>query len=417
MASPTVKLPAPKSPTTKPPAMKLPTIKLRPQRPDRLRHPWVYDNEIATGPPEGFENGGVVRVVDARGKTLGAGYLNARSKIAVRYLTRRGDVPVDAAFWRSRIVHAHEFRQAHCLEGGALPVAYRLVHGESDSLPGLIVDIYGPFVVVQFLALGLEPWREAIVSALQDLLAPAGIYERSDSAVRRLEGLEERVGVLAGEPPPDELALDDGGMTILADLKTGAKTGLFLDQRQNQQAAANQARGRDVLNCFAYTGLFGLRAALAGAKSVTDVEISPEFTALGRRQWERSEVAIPHSGVTENVFDYLRSLETQSYRTDMVVLDPPAFTKNRSSRDGAIRGYNEINRVALRLLRPGGVLVTCSCSHHLSAPEFREIVEGAARDAGRTLKLIEGRGQPADHPVLLDAPESEYLKCLILAAE
>lgn len=324
---------------------------------------------------------------------------------------------MDDAFWRSRIVRAQEFRQAHCLEGDALPVAYRLVHGESDSLPGLIVDVYGPFVVVQFLALGLELWREAIVSALQDLLAPSGIYERSDSAVRRLEGLEERVGVLAGEPPPDELVLDDDGMTVLADLKTGAKTGLFLDQRQNQKAAANQARGRDVLNCFAYTGLFGLRAALAGAKSVTDVEISPEFTALGRRQWERNGIVLPPSGVTENVFDYLRSLEAGSYRTDMVVLDPPAFTKNRGSRDGAIRGYNEINRVALRLLRPGGVLVTCSCSHHLTAHEFREIVEGAARDAGRTLKLIEQRGQPADHPVLLDAPESEYLKCLILAVE
>ena len=348
---------------------------------------------------------------------LGAGYFNARSKIAVRYLTRRGDISVDAAFWRSRIVQAYEFRQAHYREGDALPVAYRLVHGESDSLPGLIVDVYGPFLVVQFLALGLEPWREVILSALQDTLTPTGIYERSDSAVRRLEGLEERVGVLAGEAPPDELLLEDEGMTILADLKTGAKTGLFLDQRQNQKAAARQARGRDVLNCFAYTGLFGLRAALAGAKSVTDVEISPEFTALGRRQWERSEVAATHSSVTENVFDYLRSLEAASYRTDMVVLDPPAFTKNRASRDGAIRGYNEINRVALRLLRPGGVLVTCSCSHHLSAPEFREIVEGAARDAGRVLKLIESRGQPADHPVLLDAPESEYLKCLILAAE
>ena len=360
------------SPTVKVPAPRFPTIKLKPQRPERLRHPWVYDNEIATGPPDGFENGGVVRVVDARGKMVGAGYLNARSKIAVRYLTRRNDVPV---------------------------------------------DVYGSFLVVQFLALGLEPWREAIVGALQDVLAPTGIYERSDSAVRRLEGLEERVGVLAGEPPPDELALDDEGMTVLANLKTGAKTGLFLDQRLNQKAAARQASGRDVLNCFAYTGLFALRAALAGAKSVTDVEISPEFVALSGRQWERSGMTIPRTNVTENVFDHLRALEASSYRTDMIVLDPPAFTKNRASRDGAIRGYNEINRVALRLLRPGGVLVTCSCSHHLSAPEFRETVEGAARDAGRVLKLIEQRGQPADHPVLLDAPESEYLKCLILAAE
>ena len=397
--------------------MAIPTVKLKPQRPDRLRHPWVYDNEIATGPPEGFENGGVVRVLDSRGKTLGAGYLNHKSKIAVRFLSRRKEEAVDEKFWQSRLAQARAYRQAHYADAGTLPIAYRLVHGEADGLPGLIVDKYGEFLVVQFLALGLEPWRDTIVAALQEQLDPTGIYERSDSAVRKLEGLEERVGVLAGEAPPDDLALEDNGLTLLADLKTGAKTGLFLDQMQNQKAAARQASGRDVLNCFSYTGLFGLRAARAGAKSVTDVEISPEFNALNQRQWQRGGLSIPHEVVTENVFDYLRAMEAKNYRTDMIVLDPPAFTKNRGSRDGAIRGYNEINRVALRLLKPNGVLVTCSCSHHLSAPEFREIVQNAARDAGRTLKLIEGRGQPADHPVLLDAPESEYLKCLILAVE
>ena len=397
--------------------MALPTVKLKPQRPDRLRHPWVYDNEIATGPPAGFDNGGIVRVVDARGKTLGSGYLNHKSKIAVRYLSRQWEETINAGFWQARLAQASQYRAAHYTEGGVLPVAYRLVHGEADGLPGLIVDVYGAFLVVQFLALGLEPWRDSIIEALQAQHTPAGIYERSDSAVRKLEGLEERVGVLAGEPPPDNLRLEDDGLLSLADLKTGAKTGLFLDQRQNQKAAARQAAGRDVLNCFSYTGLFGLRAAQAGAKSVTEVEISPEFNALNQRQWAQSGLAVPHEVITENVFDYLRALEAKNYRTDMIVLDPPAFTKNRGSRDGAMRGYNEINRVALRLLKPGGVLVTCSCSHHLSVPEFREIVQTAARDAGRTLKLIEGRSQPADHPVLLDAPESEYLKCLILAVE
>lgn len=397
--------------------MALPIVKLKPQRPERLRHPWVYDNEIATGPPAEFKNGGVVRVLDSRGKTLGAGYLNHKSKIAVRYLSRHRDEAVDADFWRSRLVQAHKYRQAHYSKDGILPEAFRVVHGEADGLPGLIVDKYGPFLVVQFLALGLEPWREVIVSALQEQFSPEGIYERSDSAVRKLEGLEERVGVLFGETPPDGLTLTDDGAMLLVNLKSGAKTGLFLDQMQNQKAAAKQAAGRDVLNCFSYTGLFGLRAAFAGAKSITDVEISPEFNALNSRQWAQSGLTIPHEVVTENVFDYLRALEAKSYRTDMIVLDPPAFTKNRGSRDGAMRGYNEINRVALRLLRPGGVLVTCSCSHHLSAVEFREIVQTSARDAGRTLKLIEGRGQPADHPVLLDAPESEYLKCLILAVE
>lgn len=395
----------------------VPTIKLKPQRPERLRHPWVYDNEIATGPLPGFLNGGVVRVADSRGKALGVGYFNHKSKIAVRFLSRKRDEAIDAGFWGRRLESALRYRQAHCTEQGALPAAYRLVHGEADGLPGLIVDVYGEFLVVQFLALGLEPWREVIVGTLQALLNPRGIYERSDSAVRKLEGLEERVGVLAGDAPPEELRLEDGGATLLVNLKAGAKTGLFLDQRQNQKAAAGQAAGRDVLNCFSYTGLFGLRAALAGANSVTEVEISPEFNALNQRQWTVGGFAIPHEVVTQNVFDHLRALEASAYRTDMIVLDPPAFTKNRGSRDGAIRGYNEINRVALRLLKPGGVLVTCSCSHHLSAQEFREIVQSAARDAGRTLKLIEGRGQPADHPVLLDAPETEYLKCLILAVE
>jgi len=396
------------------PAIKLPTVKLNPQKPERIGHPWVYDNEIASGPGDKFEAGGIVRVLDARGKLAGLGYCNPRSKIIVRYLTHRGDAVIDDTFWRGRIAEAYAYRQARY---GDLPPAYRLVHGEADGLPGLVVDVYGPFAVAQFLALGVEVRRDVLVQAIQDVTGVRGVYERSDSPVRRLEGLEERVGVLAGEAPPDVLEWDDDGLPVLADLKTGAKTGLFLDQRENQQAAAQEAKGRDVLNCFSYTGLFGLRAAHSGAKSVTDVEISPAFNALNARQWERGGFSIPHEIVTENVFDDLRGRAERKFETDMVVLDPPAFTKNRGSRDGAIRGYNEINRMALRLLRAGGVLVTCSCSHHLSAGEFREIVQGAAGDAGRSLKLIAQRGQPADHPVLLSARETEYLKCLILAVE
>ena len=397
--------------------MPLSTVKLKLQTPDRRAHPWVYDNEIADGPGAGFEDGGLVRIVDPKGHALGTGYANRRSKIAVRYLTRRYDEVVNADFWRRRIQRALDYRRAHHAEDGQLPAAYRLAHGEADGLPGLVVDVYGRYAVVQFLALGLEAWRDVIIAALADVLPLVGIYERSDSHVRRLEGLEERVGVLWGDAPPDVLELEDLGAVLLADLKEGAKTGLFLDQRENQIAAAWQARGRDVLNCFSYTGLFSLRAALAGAKSVADVEISPAFNALSERQWARNGLTIPHGTVTDNVFDHLRKLDGEKYRTDMVVLDPPAFTKNRASRDAAARGYHEINRVALRLLRPGGVLVTCSCSHHLNAQEFRDIVHDAARDAGRPLKVIAQRGQPADHPVLLDAPESEYLKCLLFAVD
>lgn len=397
-------------------AMTIPTIKLKPQRPDRLGHPWIYDNEIATGPEAGFEPGGLVRVLDARGRTLGVGYANLRSKIAVRYLSRQPGEEIDAAFWRGRVQAAFQYRQAHYLgESGDLPPAYRLVHGEADGLPGLVVDVYHDFAVAQFLALGLEPWRDAILKALVDTLGVKGVYERSDSHVRTLEGLEERTGVLWGLEPPDVLEWEEDGAVVLADIKTGAKTGLFLDQRENQIAAAREADGRSLLNCFSYTGLFGLRAARRGAKSITDVEISPAFNALNKQQWARNGLPQSHAIITKNVFDYLRTLDSQGYRTDMVVLDPPAFTKNRASREGAFRGYNDINRVALQLLRPDGVLVTCSCSHHLSMDEFREIVAGAARDAGRTLKIIAERGQPADHPVLMSAPESKYLKCLILA--
>jgi 23S rRNA (cytosine1962-C5)-methyltransferase len=397
--------------------MALPTVKLKPQRPERLGHPWVYDNEVAAAPSAGFENGGLVRVLDARNRTLGSGYFNGRSKIAVRYLTRKNEEVSTAGWWRGRIEAAYRYRQARYAADGGLPPAYRLIHGEADGLPGLIVDVYDGYAIAQFLALGLEPWRDVLVKAIAETLGLRGVFERSDSTVRKLEGLEERTGLLWGDAPPDELAWEEGGVTILADVKTGAKTGLFLDQRENQKAAAREAAGRDLLNCFSYTGLFGLRAAQAGAQSVTDVEISPGFNALNERQWERNGFAPAHTVVTLNVFDDLRARDGNGYKTDMVVLDPPAFTKNRASREPAIRGYNEINRLALRLLRPGGVLITCSCSHHLGADEFQSVVEGAARDAGRTLRLIERRSQAADHPVLLNAPESEYLKCLILAVE
>ncbi|MCW3060182.1 MAG: hypothetical protein JWQ02_2003 [Capsulimonas sp.] len=396
--------------------MAIPTIKLKPQRPERLTHPWIFDNEIGAGPGAGFTNGGLVRVLDARGKTLGVGYLNSQSKIAVRYLTRK-NVPVDDAFWRARVQAAFDYRAARYAADGGAPPAYRLIHGESDGIPGLVVDIYKDYAVAQFLALGLEPWREALVTAIAEITGVRGVYERSDSNVRKLEGLEMQTGVIWGEAPPDIVEFEHDGSILLADVKTGGKTGLFLDQIDNQRAAAREAVGRTVLNCFSYTGLFSLRAARLGAKSVIDVESSVPFNAVNAQQWERNGLDVPHEIVAENVFDYLRARDRFADKFDMIVLDPPAFTKNRASRDGAIRGYNEINRTALHCLRPNGVLVTCSCSHHLSTAEFREIVESSAADAGRSLRLIAQRGQPADHPVLLSAPESEYLKCLILAVD
>ncbi len=395
--------------------MPLPVIQLKPQRTERRRHPWAFDNEIAVGPDSDFKNGGLVQAADANGKIQGVGYFNQNSRIAFRYLTRKRAEEIDEKFWRHRIDAAYKYRRARYAARSQFPQAYRLVHGEADALPGLVVDVYGDFAVLQFLALGLEPWRQEIIEAVADVLSAKGLYERSDSPIRELEGLEQKTGVIWGAIPPEVLEIEDENAILLANIKHGAKTGLFLDQLENQKAAAAEAIGREVLNCFSYTGLFGLRAALNGAQKVTDVEISESFNTLNNQQWQRNGLLAPHMVQTANVFDYLRELDAEGFRTDMVVLDPPAFTKNRSSREGAFRGYNEINRMALRMLRPGGILVTCSCSHHLTIDEFISIVHGAGNDAKKGLKLIEQRGQPPDHPTLLDAPESNYLKCLILA--
>jgi len=397
--------------------MTLPTIKLKSQPMDRRRHPWVYDNEIVEGPGPEFENGGLVFVEDFRGRKAGLGFLNQKSKIAFRYLTRNPEEAIDAQFWQRRIESAYRFRKDRYVNLGGLPPAYRLVHGESDGIPGLTVDVYDRWAVCQFLALGLEPWRDDLIAAISSIVQIDGIYERSDSAIRNLEGLEQKVGVIQGSEPPDLLELNDSGAIVLADIKEGAKTGLFLDQRENHKVVAEEAMGRQVLNCFAYTGLFGLRAALKGAKSIVDVEASSTFNALNEKQWLRNDLKVPHEVVTANVFDYLHALNDQSFKTDLIVLDPPAFTKKRASRESATRGYNEINRLAMRLLRPGGVLVTCSCSHHITRDEFRDIVHLSGIDAKRTLRLIAQLGQPADHPILLDAPESDYLKCLILSVD
>ncbi len=394
----------------------VPVIHLKTQKPDRRRHPWVYDNEIASLPEGGqFENGDIVRARDSQGRIQGLGFLNTNSRIAFRYLTRNPAVSIDHHFWQNRIRQAMEYRKARYAGRPAMPSAFRLVHGEADGIPGLVADVYGKFVVVQFLALGLERWRETILETIAEVTRADGIYERSDSPVRDLEGLARTAGTVWGMTPPAVLELHDDGATILADMINGAKTGLFLDQMDNQKAAAAEAHGRAVLNCFSYTGLFGLRCAMQGAIKVTEVEISSAFNQINRDQWECNNLSTKHEIVTGNVFDYLRHLDSNAYKTDMVILDPPAFTKKRSSRDGAIRGYNEINRMALRLLNPNGVLVTCSCSHHLSNEEFLDIIYGASIDARREVKLIQQRFQPPDHPISLDAPESGYLKCLILA--
>lgn len=399
----------------------LPIVTLKPLRPGRYGHPWVFAGEIARGPEPDAHGGDWVALTDHNGKPAGAGYYNGASKITVRRVAlpvnEQSGAPVapTQSWWNRQIRAALDYRAARGLVERGF---YRLIHAEGDGLPGLIVDIYGEYASVQILTLGMERHREEIVRALQTVVQPLGIYERSDVGVRKLEGMDERAGLMAGEAPEDRVELADSGARILVDIKHGGKTGLFLDQIDNQKAAAREASGRDVLNVFSYTGLFGLRAGLAGAKSVEDVESSAYFQAIAQDQWQLNKAALTgckYSQTTDNAFDDLRRREENGYKADMIVLDPPAFTKTRAAADSALRGYNEINRRALRLLRPGGVLVTCSCSHHLAIEEFEAVVMKSARDAKRETRLIERRGQPADHPVLLTVPETEYLKVLILA--
>lgn len=387
------------------------TLRLKPLRPERYGHPWIYNNEIAAPPEPPVDDGAIVDVADHNGKSRGWAFYNSKSKITARLLSAPSDQAVGFDFWRRRIAQAGAFRARFL---NPLPPMYRLVYGEADGLPGLIVDKYREWLVVQILSLGMEKQREHVVDALWQAFRPTGIYERSDSPARKLEGMESSGGLLRGSEAPSPLIVEDSGARVYIDLADGAKTGLFLDQRENQIAAARFASGRTVLNCFSYTGLFGLRAALAGAKSVTDVEVSAAFNKINDAQWDGNPAgACAHEIVTGNAFDLLRSKEHEKAHYGMVILDPPAFTKSRGQREGAFRGYNDINRRAIKLVEPGGVLVTCSCSHHVDSAEFRSIVAQAARDAARPLRLLEQRSQPVDHPISIGVPESEYLKCLI----
>ncbi|MBV8281740.1 MAG: class I SAM-dependent rRNA methyltransferase [Candidatus Eremiobacteraeota bacterium] len=382
--------------------------RLKVRRPERARHPWIFAGEIA-GLPDGPQNGDVVRVLDQRGRFFAMAYLNRRSKIVLRVLSWEEEA-IDAQFWRRRLKSAIALR-------GAIPSAAgrRLVNAEGDRLPGLIVDSYAGWLVLQMSTLGIDKVRETVVGALYELVAPHGIYERSDLPERALEGLQERTGVLAGDAPPELVEIEEGPARLLVDVVRGQKTGLFLDQRLNRAAAARYASGKHVANCFAYTGAFGVHASLGGASEVLNVDISSEACRIAERNLALNH-CVNTSVIEANCFDWLRTASDAGETFGVVVLDPPAFARSRSAFEGALRGYKEINLRAIRMLEPGGVLVTCSCSRPVTRELFGQMLREAARDARRDLQLLEDRGQAPDHPVLLAAPETQYLKCLILRA-
>ncbi len=379
------------------------------EKPVRNRHPWIFSGAIRR--IEGaVEDGDLVRVVDGRGRYLATGYLNRNSQIVVRLLTWNPDETVDTSFWRQRLAQASEGRSR--LAQDPATDAYRLVHAEADGLPGLVVDRYGDWLVVQCLTLGMARRRDEIVSILIDSAGPLrGIYARDDADVRRKEGLSLETGLLWGEKPPDLLEIVEQGRRFMVDVRAGHKTGFYLDQRDNRQKASDYCAGAEVLNVFAYTGGFGVYAGRAEARSVVNVDTSVEALSLAEENLALNSCT-PQEMLAGDAFLILRDYRDQGRGFDMVILDPPKFATSRAQVMDASRGYKDINLLALQLLRPGGYLVTFSCSGLVTADLFQKIVFGASVDAGRDVQILERLAQGPDHPVLLTFPESAYLKGL-----
>ena len=381
---------------------------LRKTRKSRVRsgHPWVFASDIER--VEGsFEPGDVVDVVSSHNTYLGRAFYNPKSQISLRMLTTH-DETVDEAFFRRRVQEAWDYRNQFCD-----PASCRLIFSESDFLPGLIVDKFGEYLVVQSLCLGIEKWKQSIVRDLAEIVHPKGIWERSDVPVRRLEGLEQTTGLLYGEVP-DSIDMVENGLRFVVDVKNGQKTGFFLDQKENRAAIAPLCKGARVLDCFCHNGSFSLHAAKYGAKSVLGVDISEEALEVARLNAENNGLSYVVTFEAHNCFDHLRELTDAHEQFDVVILDPPAFTKTRAAVESALRGYKEINLRGMKLVRKGGFLVTCSCSQHVSPEQFRDMINQAARDSKTKLRLVENRTQGHDHPILPASPETQYLKCMIL---
>ena len=393
--------------------MSIVTLKTGREKPVRNRHPWIFSGAIKEIDPVGV-NGEVVDVLSADGVWQARGYLNRRSQIQVRLLTWDQNEPVDASFWRSRLQRALAGRAS--LAADPDTTAYRLVYAESDGLPGLIVDRYGDWLVMQCLTLGIERVKPLLVDLLTELCAPAGIVERSDVEVRSKEGLPLTAGLLAGSLPPDDLIeVREHGFRFLVDLPGGQKTGQYLDQRANRRKTAAWCSGAEVLNAFSYTGSFAIYALAAGARHVTNIDSSLEALQLCERNLALNgfDPDGQAEGIAGDVFQVLRDWRATNRQFDVVILDPPKFAQSHGQLDRAARAYKDINMQAMHLLRPGGALVTFSCSGLVSPDLFQKIVFGASVDAGRDVQVVERLSQGSDHPLLLSFPEGEYLKGLI----
>ncbi len=393
--------------------MTVPTARLLLRRGEDRRvrggHPWIFSNEVEAIEGD-VEDGGLVEVADQRGAFLGIAYLNRHSLIAARVLTRGRDA-VDAAFFVRRFERAKRLRD-ECYPGEG---AVRLVYGESDQVPGLVVDRYGDWLAVQVLTKGIEARLPLVREALEQVFAPRGAVYVGDSPLRELEGLPLRREPWWGDVPA-RVPVTLGGFALEVDLVGGQKTGLFLDQRENRRRAEARARGRAALDCFCYQGEWSMHLARGGATSVVGVDSSEPALAQARANVERAGLQDRVSFVRAEAFDEVRRLEREGRRFGMVVMDPPALIKSRRHLAAGVRSYRELNRAAMAMLDRDGVLVTCSCSHHLDDAMFRQVLLESARQARRPMRVLDWAGEAPDHPQLLAVPETHYLKCAVLQA-
>ena len=378
-------------------------------------HPWLFSGAIERieGEPQ---LGETVELRAHDGRFLGFGAWSPKSQIAVRIWSLNPDDEINADFLRRQLSWAIKRRES-LFEPGKTD-AVRLVNAESDGLPGLIVDRYNDYLVVQFLSAGAEFWRETIVTVLAEIVPVTGIYERSDVEVREKEGLELRKGLLLGNEPSELIEICENSRRFLVDIRNGHKTGFYLDQRDNRQKITEFSAGREVLNCFAYTGGFALAALSAGAAKVTNIEASAEALELLNRNvalngFDPAKV----ENLTDDVFQVLRKFRDQGRSFDLIILDPPKFAESKSQIERASRGYKDINLLAFKLLRPGGILFTFSCSGQISPELFQKIVADSALDAGKSAQILVWLNQSADHPTALNFPEGHYLKGLVCVVE
>ncbi|MDP4179027.1 MAG: class I SAM-dependent rRNA methyltransferase [Bacillota bacterium] len=369
-------------------------------------HPWIYSDEIDEYDGE-YTNGDIVEVYNFKHDFIGKGYINDASKITIRIMSRDIDEEINEDFFKRRLKNAWEYRKKVIDTSSC-----RFIFGEADFMPGMVIDKLEDYYVIQSLALGIDKYKDTIVKILKEDYNAKGVYERSDAAVRELEGLSQTKGFLT-DPFDTMIQIVENGVKYYVDIENGQKTGFFLDQKQNRAAIHKICKDADVLDCFTHTGSFALNAGIAGAKGVLGIDVSEHAIEFARKNAELNGLSDIVKFECHNAFDILPEWSKEGRKFDVVILDPPAFTKSRGTVNGAIRGYKEINLRGLKMVKPGGFLATCSCSHFMKEDLLRKTIMDAAADAKRTLRQVEFRTQASDHPILLSSDESYYLKFYI----